>query len=75
MTVRIELPDDQVATLKARAAEQGLTLEDWFQRLASAESPKPRHASERMQTPENQHGSIVEEMRKLRARVGPDPEG
>src|SRR4051794_35063175 len=38
MTV-IELPDDQAASLKAKAAAQGLTLEDWFQKLAGDESP------------------------------------
>jgi hypothetical protein len=38
MTV-IELPDDQVAALKARAAAQGLTLEAWFERLSGAASP------------------------------------
>jgi uncharacterized protein (DUF433 family) len=33
MTV-IELPDEQAAALKARAAAQGLSLEAWFKRLA-----------------------------------------
>jgi uncharacterized protein (DUF433 family) len=33
MTV-IELPDDQVAALKAKAAAQGLSLESWFKKLA-----------------------------------------
>ena len=37
MTV-IELPDDQAAALKAKAAAQGLSLEDWFKQLAVAES-------------------------------------
>jgi hypothetical protein len=36
--VVIELPDDQAAALKAKAAAQGLTLEDWFRSLA-AETP------------------------------------
>ena len=38
MTV-IELPDDQAAALKARAAAQGLTLEAWFEKLSRAELP------------------------------------
>ena len=38
MTV-IELPDDQAAALKARAAEQGLTLEAWFEKLSGVEVP------------------------------------
>jgi len=36
MTV-IQLPDDQAAALKARAAAQGLTLEDWFEKLSGVE--------------------------------------
>ncbi len=35
MTVTIELPEEQAAVLKAKAAAQGLTLEDWFQKLAN----------------------------------------
>lgn len=38
MTVVIELSEDQAAALKARAASQGLTLEDWFRKLAAAET-------------------------------------
>jgi antitoxin component of MazEF toxin-antitoxin module len=38
MTV-IELPDDQAAALKARAAAQGLTLEAWFEKLSRVEAP------------------------------------
>ena len=36
MTV-IEIPDDQAALLKAKAAAQGLTLEAWLLKLASDE--------------------------------------
>ena len=35
-TIKIELPDQQAAALKERAAAQGLTLESWFQKIASA---------------------------------------
>jgi hypothetical protein len=34
----IQLPDEQAAALKARAAALGLTLEDWLGRLAAAET-------------------------------------
>jgi plasmid stability protein len=37
MTV-IELPDEQAAALKAKAAKAGLTLEAWLNTLAGAES-------------------------------------
>ena len=32
--IKIELPDDQAAALKAQAAAEGLSLEDWFRRHA-----------------------------------------
>jgi hypothetical protein len=38
MTV-IELPDEQAAALKAKAAAAGLTLEAWLQKLAEQERP------------------------------------
>jgi hypothetical protein len=36
MTV-IELPDEQAAALKAKAAAEGLSLEAWLNKLAAAE--------------------------------------
>jgi hypothetical protein len=33
----IELPDEQAAALKAKAAAEGLTLEDWLAKLAQSE--------------------------------------
>jgi plasmid stability protein len=41
MTV-IELPDEQAAALKAKAAAAGLTLEAWLNKLASAEQSAER---------------------------------
>lgn len=38
MTI-IELPDDQAAALKAKAATQGLSLKDWFKNLAATNVP------------------------------------
>ncbi|MDX1983316.1 MAG: hypothetical protein SFV51_23800 [Bryobacteraceae bacterium] len=34
----IELPDEQVVALKAKAAAQGLSLEAWLRRLAEEEA-------------------------------------
>lgn len=34
-TITIELPDQQAAELSAQAAARGLTLEDWFQKVAT----------------------------------------
>jgi len=36
----IELPDEQAAALKAKAAAEGLTLEDFFRKLAEEEAPR-----------------------------------
>ena len=41
-TVRIDLSDEQAAALKAKAAARGLSLEGWFQMIASQEAPSPR---------------------------------
>ena len=42
-TIRIDRSDNQVATLKARAAGQGLSLEEWL-RVLAAEEVRPRKA-------------------------------
>lgn len=36
--ISIQLPDEQAAALKAKAAAQGLTLEDWLGKLAATEA-------------------------------------
>jgi plasmid stability protein len=41
MTV-IELPDEQAAALKAKAAAEGLSLEAWLDKLAGPEPAPPR---------------------------------
>jgi hypothetical protein len=49
MTVMIELPDEEAAALKAKAAAEGLSLAEWIRKLAE-QSPsvlRPRrHISE-----------------------------
>jgi hypothetical protein len=40
MSVSIEFSNEQLAALKAKATAQGLTLQDWLQKLAS-EEPEP----------------------------------
>ena len=62
MTVTIQLSDEQATALRAKAATQGLSLERWLQTLAEQEA-------------QGRSGSVVAEMRALRARVKPDPEG
>jgi len=65
MTV-IELPDQQAAALKAKAAAEGLTLEAWLKKLAdeAGSSTGPRFAQE-----------AVDRILQLQTRVKPDPEG
>jgi hypothetical protein len=41
MTLTIELVEEQVASLKAKAAAEGFSLEAWLQKLAGQES-EPR---------------------------------
>ena len=38
MAVSIEVSNEQLAALKARAAAQGLTLQDWLKKLAGEEA-------------------------------------
>jgi hypothetical protein len=59
MTV-IELPDDQAAALKAKAAAQGLTLEDWFKCLAGEAAAGPGGV-------QSAANIVLEEMRKVPA--------
>jgi hypothetical protein len=62
----IELPDEQAAALKARAAAEGLDLESWLGRLAVSEQKTAATQNSR---------SVLDEMNALRARIRPDPEG
>jgi hypothetical protein len=43
MTV-IEIPDEQAAALKAKAAAEGLTLEAWLVKLAGTQDRAPEEA-------------------------------
>ena len=63
--MRIELPDELGAALQAKAAAQGLSIEDWFRKLAEPESEK------RTMTPQEAVARILE----IQKRSKPDPEG
>ena len=67
MTV-IELPDEQAAALKARAAAQGLTLEDWFKELATPDE----YSAENVRHSKQEAAASILELQKS---VKPDPEG
>jgi len=61
----IEIPDEQAAALKARAAEQGLTLEAWLEKLARDPSPGRLAAAPRRHISE----VIRERMRKVPSEI------
>jgi hypothetical protein len=65
MTV-IEIPDEQAAALKAKAAAQGLTLEAWIKKLAEDDA-----AAKTDRSPQEAAEHILE----LQKNVKPDPEG
>ena len=37
-TITIDIPEDQIAVLEAKAKAQGLTLQDWFRQVAEKEA-------------------------------------
>jgi len=65
MTI-IELPDDQVAALSAKAAAQGLTLAEWLQKRAAAEGSGQKPCSAK---------DAIARILELQKHVKPDPEG
>jgi plasmid stability protein len=65
MTV-IELPDQQAAVLKARAAAQGLSLEAWLKDLADEQT-----SSGASRSPQEAVACILQVQKRVRA----DPEG
>jgi hypothetical protein len=65
-TVTIHLPDEQVESLKAKAAAQGLRLEAWFERLAAEETPEVVVRSTQ---------AAAARILEIQKRVKPDPDG
>ena len=44
-TVKIEIPDQQAATLSEKAAAHGMALEAWLLKMAEREAPAKPHYS------------------------------
>jgi len=67
MTAIIHLPEDQAAALRAAAAAQGLSLEQWLERLAMQETAaaNPNLATQ----------TAVARILEIQKQVKPDPEG
>jgi hypothetical protein len=66
MTVRIEIPDEQAAALKAKLAAQGLSLEGWFKKLADEELAPDQFTRAQ---------AAADRIREIQKRSQPDPEG
>ncbi len=76
MTLTIDLPDDLEAALKAQAHAQGVSTVGFVRQvLEQALTPQRAEEIDKNRRDMYQRGSVVEEMRKLRAHVKPDPEG
>jgi hypothetical protein len=67
MTV-IEIPDDQAAALKVKAAAQGLSLKAWLEKLAGEDGGQ---ATKHRRSPQEAAAHILD----LQKGVKPDPEG
>jgi hypothetical protein len=67
MTV-IEIPDDQAAALKAKAAAQGLTLEAWFKKLADEDAGE----LERVRSAAKPRRHIADVIRERMSKVPPE---
>ncbi|MBV9155748.1 MAG: hypothetical protein JO097_05780 [Acidobacteriaceae bacterium] len=63
MTLTINLPEKQVAALRAKAAAEGLTLEAWLQKLADQE------ISEEPGTLQAAANIVLEEMGRVPADI------
>ena len=44
-TIKIDIPEQQVSLLSAKAESEGLTLEGWFQKIVDKEAKTPPSAS------------------------------
>ncbi len=63
--MRIELPEEVGTALQAKAAAQGLSLENWFRKLAETEAVRETRS------PQEAAARIIE----IQNRSQPDPEG
>jgi hypothetical protein len=59
MTITIEVAEEQVAALKAKALAEGLSLEDWLQKIVGQEAERPR--------------KLLKSARGTLAKYGPGP--
>lgn len=40
-SITLDFSDDELEQYRAKATEKGITLEDWFRRVAAKEAPSP----------------------------------
>lgn len=65
MRLTIELPDDQIAGLQAKAESQGLSIQEWLVQLATGVTPSPEQRAQ----------IAVARIRAIQQRSNPDPDG
>lgn len=75
MSQTIQISEKSAELLARQAAEHGLTVEAWVEELAIEKAASAAAGVERRASVKLRSGSIVEQMRQLRSRVKPDPEG
>ncbi len=58
-TITIDIPEQQVAALTAKAKAQGLTIEDWFRQVAAKEAPVTSVAQLQRPTRRSGYGTLT----------------
>lgn len=65
MTIKIELAGQQAASLKAKAAEEGVTVEHWLRRLVERETSGRKSVTALL----NSSHSVIQ-LRRCRTKIG-----
>ncbi|MEP7366431.1 MAG: hypothetical protein ABI972_24500 [Acidobacteriota bacterium] len=75
MSQTIQISEKSAELLARQAAAHGVTVEAWVEKLAIEKANSAAASAEHRNDENPGVGSVVEQMRKLRSRVKPDPEG
>jgi hypothetical protein len=62
MSVILELSDQQAGVLQAKAAAEGLSLDEWIQKLAQNESEPITHGSSTHDRPRRHISEVIQEI-------------
>lgn len=75
MSHTVQISEKSAELLAKQAAARGVTVEAWIEELAIEQAKLAAASTVRRADVRPGGGSVVEQMRKLRLRVKPDPEG